>query len=115
MQLRKWLRKYVLPLKLVLKLPFRFMCKNIKNFSRAMYVCPFKSRNTGDYAPAAAWTPIPFGKECVALLFSLPLLQMAFQNGEQSRAALLPSPLRAILHGTQTVALLGLIRVWWAW
>lgn len=55
----------------------------------------------------------PFWKERVALLFGLPLLQLALPGGEQSRAAFLPSALCVILHGTQTVALLGLVRVWW--
>lgn len=60
MRLRKWLRKYLLSLKLVLKVPFRFMCKNIRNLSSAMCVYPLKSRNTVDYVAAAAWSPIPF-------------------------------------------------------
>lgn len=60
MRLRKWLRKYLLSLKLVLKVPFRFMCENIRNLSRAMCVYPIESRSTMDYVAAAAWSPTPF-------------------------------------------------------
>lgn len=82
MRLRKLLRKYLYLLKLVLKVPFRFICTNIKNFSRAMRVSPLKSRNPEGYVPAAAWSLTPFLERVSALLFSLPLLQTVFCGSE---------------------------------